>query len=76
MNVGAPLDPSQPCALTGWAVLADPALPAIDTPHGRVAFLQVVALHQDELDRWPESLAAIERHFAADLNDLDRAPVH
>lgn len=36
--------------LVGLAVVPDPALPAIDTPHGRVEFLQAYGLTQAELD--------------------------
>ena len=46
----APLAPKAPGAtLTGIGLVADPQLPPIDTPHGRVEFVEVIGLHPDEV---------------------------
>jgi len=47
-NLQGPLTDSPPTALTGLVFTADPQLPAITSPNGRLSFLQAVALTEDE----------------------------
>ena len=71
---GGPLFSDRPCELTGWALIEDPALPPIDTPHGRVEFLQVVTLRPEEVERWRELRPELERRSPVELNTLTRPP--
>lgn len=51
IDLGGPIaldQPRTPIVAAGFA--ADPELPAIDTPHGSLAFLQIVGLTADEYD--------------------------
>lgn len=77
MDLGAPVAGDQPCDLHGWGLVADPTLPAIDSPHGRVEFIEVVALHPQELGSWrrhggDEMIRRVGERFTADLNMLVR----
>ena len=47
-----------PTALTVYAIAADPELGAIDTPNGRVAFLQVVGVTAAEKEQMVQSSTA------------------
>jgi hypothetical protein len=49
IDLGGPLAPP-PCALEGVVLVPDPRLGAIDTPFGRVLFLQLFGLTRDELE--------------------------
>lgn len=49
MNANGPIASDEDTRLTAMAFREDPELPTIDTPHGKVAFLQVVGVTQDEL---------------------------
>ena len=51
---GAGEEPERPCALEGVVLVPDPRLGAIDTPHGRVLFLQLFGLTRDELEPMTE----------------------
>ncbi len=73
MDCGEPIVRDGPCVLTGWALIADPVLPGISTPNGRVDFLQVVGLRPEELTYWREhgaqaAVGALSAQFAGDLN--------
>ncbi len=68
-DTGRPIVADEPCSLTGFGFRADPELPAIDTPHGKVEFVEVVWLHPSEVEPWPFDVA-----FSGDLNVLDRDP--
>lgn len=46
----SPIRSDTETALVGIAFVPDPKLPAIDTPNGKVDFLQMVGLTQSELD--------------------------
>ena len=48
MSANGPISLGAPTALCSMAFTFDPELPAIDTPNGSVAFLQVVGLTLDE----------------------------
>ena len=65
----------EPCTLTALAFHADPQLPPIDTPNGSVEFVEVVALHPDELPFVGErGLDELLRTcaYGGELNVLDR----
>lgn len=47
-------EPSRPCALEGVVLVPDPRLGELDTPHGRVLFLQLFGLTRDELEPMTE----------------------
>jgi len=47
---GNPIKVGSDTKLTGLLVVADPELPAADTLHGRVEFIQLVGITQPELD--------------------------
>jgi hypothetical protein len=73
MNVQGPLSLDEPTELRAVALVRDPVLGRIDTPHGAVEFLQIVGLTLDELDlcRREGTLevlrAAAEPPFVTDL---------
>lgn len=48
--LNGPIALGRETALVAAAFVADPELPAIETPHGSLAFVQLVGLTQDELD--------------------------
>lgn len=45
-----PIQADSDTDIIGLAFLSDPALPPIDTPHGRVEFIQAFGITQSELD--------------------------
>jgi hypothetical protein len=49
IDLGGPLAPP-PCALEGVVLVPDPRLGVIDTPFGRMLFLQLFGLTRDELE--------------------------
>jgi suppressor of fused-like protein len=51
VDVGAPITMPVISSLQALALTPDPALSAIDTPNGRVEFLQVVGITRKELER-------------------------
>ncbi|MBO3743786.1 suppressor of fused domain protein [Actinoplanes flavus] len=70
MNANGPLRQDHETDLTALAFAEDPELGAIDTPHGRLQFLQVVGLTTDEY-------AAVLHWNSQGLLDLlrDRSPL-
>ncbi|HEX2086160.1 MAG TPA: suppressor of fused domain protein [Solirubrobacteraceae bacterium] len=69
----------RPSALTGLAMLADPQLPPLDTPHGRVDFVEVIGLHAREVAYCAtrgldELLRDAGRSYTGEFNVLDREP--
>lgn len=58
IDLGAPLAPPQPgpdgqprvCAIEGLVLVPDPRLPPLDTPFGRMLFLQLFGVTRDELE--------------------------
>lgn len=48
MNLNGPIAQGATTALGAVTFTADPELPAIETPNGRVTFLQVVGITEDE----------------------------
>ncbi|MEN3749714.1 suppressor of fused domain protein [Sphingomonas sp. HF-S3] len=77
LNTNGPIALETGTQLCSIAFIADPELPTIDTPNGRVAFLQVVGLTLDEeaaIKRWNarkllETLAPLMPLW---ITDLDR----
>jgi hypothetical protein len=50
MNINGPIALETDTQLQAVAFIADPELPAIDTPHGSVEFIQIVGLTLDEME--------------------------
>jgi hypothetical protein len=48
---GGPIRAKSDTALVGLAFLGDPTLPGVDSPHGRVEFVQMFGITQAELDQ-------------------------
>ena len=76
-DTGEPIAADEPCDLTGMAFAADPQLPPLDTPHGRVELVQLVCLHPAEAAFCEEHgvEALLDGRFAADFNVLRREPL-
>ncbi|MCR8670802.1 suppressor of fused domain protein [Agrococcus sp. HG114] len=58
LDPGGPITGSEGTRLTALAFTADRQLPAMDTPHGRMQFLQVVGVTRGELERMQQSSTA------------------
>ena len=54
IDANGPIAVGDPTALTAVAFVPDPRLHGIDTPNGRVEFLQIVGITHDELDAMRE----------------------
>lgn len=67
IDLGGPLAPP-PCALEGVVLVPDPRLGAIDTPFGRMLFLQLFGLTRDELE--PMAEWSLERKVGL-VNEYD-----
>lgn len=77
ISTNGPISLGEPSALSCLGFVFDPELPAIDTPFGRVAFLQVVGLTADEeraAQRWEtrKLLGAMLPHLPLWITDLGR----
>lgn len=79
---GGPIRGGYETDLVGLAFVKDPTLDAIDTPHGRVEFIQAFGITQRELDRIKDKSQTaeevIERHRRANpllVTDLARKDV-
>lgn len=80
MDLEMPVASGARCDLTGWGFVADASLPPIETPHGRVEFVEVIGLRPDELALWRElggdaAQAAVQGRFSADFNRFVREPM-
>lgn len=78
MHLNGPIALEHDTGIVAIAFVEDPELPAIDTPHGRVEFLQIVGLTEDELQalkRWSSSqaLEAMAPALPLFVTDLHRA---
>ena len=74
LQTGHPLA-GLPTRLTAVAFTVDPLLGAIDTPHGRVEFLLVVGITDEELSRMKASSTTVVLQQMTDLvTDPARAP--
>lgn len=58
LDPGGPITGTPGTRLTALAFTADAQLPAVETPHGRVEFLQVVGITDEELQRMKQSSTA------------------
>lgn len=77
LNTNGPIALETGTQLCSIAFIADPELPAIDTPNGRVAFMQVVGLTLDEeaaVKRWNarKLLETLAPRMPLWITDLDR----
>jgi hypothetical protein len=78
LPLNGPIEQGSSTLIHAVSFIADPQLPAISTPNGRVEFLRVVGLTMDELDAvssW-NAAAFLELHGREDpflLTDLARA---
>ena len=78
MSANGPITLGAPSALCSMAFTFDPELPAIDTPNGRVAFLQVVGITLDEeavAHKWDtrKLLATLRPSMPLFCTDVSRA---
>ena len=71
------IDASQKCNLTGFITVTDPTVNAIDTPNGRVEFLELVGMTDAELKTLSTVGSVIELHekFGSDLTDYHRESI-
>jgi suppressor of fused-like protein len=77
MNANGPIRQDHPTDLTALAFVEDPELGAIDTPHGRLRFLQLVGLTTGEYEavrRWSTDgvLGLLRDRDPLLITDLDR----
>jgi suppressor of fused len=78
MNLNGPIALEHDTQIVSIAFVHDPELPAIDTPHGQVEFLQVVGITEDEelaLKRWAtrKALDAMAPALPLYITDLGRS---
>lgn len=77
MNANGPISRESETRLHAVAFSQDPELPPIDTPNGRVEFLQVIGITNDEefaLKQWKTRsvLEVFREHLPLLVTDLDR----
>lgn len=77
MPLNGPIASAETTAIVSMAIKADPELEAIDTPNGRLAFLQVIGLTDEEeqaLKRWSSHglLDALSDALPLWVTDLSR----
>ena len=80
LNLNGPIALEQDTLIRSVAFLFDPEAPAIDTPHGRVEFIQIVGLTLDEEEvgkRWKfrDLLESFLPHLPLWVTDLSRASI-
>ncbi|GIF73586.1 suppressor of fused domain protein [Asanoa siamensis] len=80
MNAGGPIQHGYATSMTALAFVEDPELGAIDTPHGRLRFLQVVGLTGDEyaaVRQWDTDgvLGLLARRHPLLVTDPDRPSI-
>lgn len=78
LNANGPIAAGSDTRIRSIAFVRDPELPPVDSPHGRVEFLQVVGLTNEEelaLKRWStlKVLQVFEPHMPLWVTDLERA---
>ncbi len=61
LPANGPIRTSNDTDIVGLAFVCDPTLPAIDSPHGRVNFIQAFGLTQSELDHLGAKTATCEQ---------------
>ncbi len=79
MTAKGPICQDSPTDLVGFAFLADPTLGAVETPHGRVEFVQAFGITSRELEQIQAKTRTAEEVVAANrvnnpllITDLDR----
>ncbi len=77
MNTNGPIAQQTDTQLQALAFVSDPELPAIDTPNGRVEFIQIVGLTLDEMEagkQWRTHglLETLASHMPLWITDLSR----
>lgn len=80
MDLNGPISLSEPTGIVAIGIASDPQLPGVDTPNGRLEFLQVVGLTADEFSaakRWNTNgvMALVERRHPRRVIALDRRSV-
>lgn len=78
LNANGPIAADTDTRIRSVAFVHDPELPPVDTPNGRLEFLQVVGLTNEEehaAKRWStvQALKVFEPHMPLFVTDLDRA---
>lgn len=78
LDANGPIRLESDTQLTALAFIHDPQLPEIDTPNGKVEFIQMVGITRDELEAmqtWSTKgfLQASEEHMPLYITDLDRS---
>ncbi len=71
------IDARQKSSLTGFICVPDSTVPAINTPNGRVEFLELIGMTDAELKNLSDhaSVAALYRQYGRDLTDYRRASI-
>ncbi|MFP4975793.1 suppressor of fused domain protein [Paenibacillus sp. CN-4] len=77
MDANGPIRLESDTKLTALSFIEDPLLPPMDTPNGRVEFIQLVGITHDELEAmqlWNTLglLRTLEEHLPLYITDLDR----
>jgi hypothetical protein len=80
MDLNGPISLSEPTGVVAIGIASDPQLPGVDTPNGRLEFLQVAGLTADEFSaakRWNTNgvMALVERRHPRQVIALDRRSV-
>lgn len=78
VNANGPIVADADTLIRSLVVAYDPELPPIETPNGRVEFLQVVGITDDEelaIKHWsaPKVIEVFKEHLPLLVTDLDRA---
>ncbi len=80
MDLNGPIASGRVTKITAVCFVTDPDLPSIDTPHGRVEFIQIVGITRDELmaaKAWQRSsfIEVLSRVSPKLVTDLGRASI-
>lgn len=80
MDLNGPIALGRATEIAAVCFVADPDLPVIETPHGRVEFIQIVGVTRDELmaaKAWQKSsfLEVLSRRFPKLVTDLGRVSI-
>lgn len=70
----AGIDSKQQSNITGFICVPDPSVNAIDTPNGRVEFLEIIGMTDAELKtlKTRESVEELYKKYGSDLTDYNR----
>lgn len=80
MDLNGPIALERATKIAAVCFVADPDLPVIETPHGRVEFIQIVGITRDELmaaKAWQKRalIEVLSRRFPKLVTDLGRASI-